>query len=203
MKVKELLHSERSFELTTAQFKKQAKSTLKLFIILLISFPLFTACSAFPFQKSKSSVNLTDSFDAIFAGVQEFNEITNTAYNAKSFEEVSEISLANTEVLGKIRKALNEYSTSITEYWEDLPLEDNYDFPSRQTLKDYQVAMNNWLSIQEEDQRYMAECLLEESTYMGCLLEGFTERVNRQMDASEAVRPILQKLQDWQTEFRS
>jgi len=203
MKVQELVHPERSFELATAQFKKQAKSRFKLFVILLISVPLFTACSAFPFQDSKSSVDLTDSFEAIIAGVQEFNEITNSAYNAESFEDVSELSLANTKVLGKIRSALDEYSASIMEYWEDLPLENNYDFPSRQTLKDYQVAMNNWLSIQEEDQRYMTECLLEESTYMGCLLDGFTERVNRQMDASEALRPILQKLQDWQTEFRS
>lgn len=164
---------------------------------------LLTACSAFPFQQSSEPIDLSASFEAIFSGVEEFNNITNSAYDAKSFEEVNAISRANSEVLGKIRRSLDDYSSSITEYWEDLPQEDNYDFPARKTLKDYQSVMDNWLSIQEADQKHMENCLLEEATYMDCLLTGFTERVNRQMDASSAIRPILQKLQDWQSEFRS
>jgi len=178
------------------------KSVIRRLTLVLIG-PLLTACSAFPFQQSSEPIDLTDSFQAIFAGVEEFNNITNNAYDAKSFEEVTAISRANSEVLGKIRRALDEYSASITEFWQDLPQEDNYEFPSRQTLKDYQSVMDNWLSVQEADQEYMEDCLLQETTYIDCLLTGFTERVNRQMDASSAIRPILQKLQDWQSEFRS
>lgn len=172
-------------------------------VLLALSVPLLAACSAFPFQEAAAPVDLTKDFEAIIAGVSEFNENSASASKAKTFPQYVELSDNNRRILADIRTAVEVYSEHISTYWDDFPKENTYEFPARQTLKDYEVSMKGWLQIQEEDQAYMETCMNDQDTFLDCLMNRFTEIYDRQKNASESLRPVLTKLMKWQEEFRS